>query len=508
MQSRPPGALTIRSSRQTYGLVVTVVVAILVTGLLIPFVFGDPASTIIASGGPGLPGTPAGSSGGEIPSATTAPGGATPATSPQGGPATTGTAAASPTNTPPGGPGPANGGPLTASDVGVTESTITVGVVLLDLDAVAPLGLGLDNFSVETQRDVFQAYIDDINARGGINGRQVVAAYVRNDPLDAGAARARCVELAQDHEVFAVLGFITDEVSCLVQEQRRPSLGYTNYPRAAYEQSGQFLVTGQPSSERVAANWAGALEDLGALQGHTIGIVAHDDPEDGSAADSLQSTLEQLGHEVTYRSRLSMNADTAVSQIPIEVQRMRQAGVDLVLLPTNFYTARTWVENAASQGWTPEYSVSEIGQLTSDALVENMPEAFDGSIAIVNATGGLGQRSVRAGEPERPENRTCRELYNSASDGHDFEYGEENPIGSACPIVQIFERAAVAAGPNLTRDGFVAAIQSLGAFALPTFPGGHFAPGKTDYNDTIQPIRWTASCRCYDVAGPLMPGRY
>lgn len=492
--------LTVRSARQTYGLVAVAVVALLLVGLVVPLVFGDPESSIIASSGA----SGRASSGNSSAPATTPTTGPVPTTALAAGRGES--SAEGPGNADGEGLGATSGAPLSASDVGVTASTIKVGVVLLDLEAVEPLGLGLENYAVDTQRRVFQAYLDDINARGGINGRQVEAVYIRNDPLDAGAARSRCVELAKDHQVFAVLGFVTEETSCLVEEQRRPTIGYTNYPSSLYTNSGFYLVTGQPTSERIAADWAGAFHDLGTLQGRTIGILATEAEFEARPADSLEATLQQLGYEVAYRARLSADAETGQSQLPIEVQRMRQAGVDTVMLSTNFLAARTWVENAESQGWAPQYLTSDLGSLTADDLVERMPDSFDGALGVYNTAGGGGARSIRYGESERSENTACRELFNRVDDGHDYAYNEQSPIGNVCPMVQIFERATAAAGAELTRDGFAAAVQSLGSIPLPTYRGT-FAPGKTDYNDTIRPIQWKASCRCYDITGPLMTAR-
>lgn len=398
---------------------------------------------------------------------------------------------------------------LTASDIGVTATSIRIGVVLLDLGPVEPLGLGLQNFEPETQQKMFQAFIDDLNARGGINGRVVEPVYVINDPLassNAGNARAQCLKLTQDLKVFAVTGYVTDAGACIVGERRTPLVNYVGDLAEVYAQSANYFIDPAPSFERLAAQWAGALHDLGHLKGKKIGIVGGEAPREGKPIDVLEATIKQLGYEITHRTRFSTDAGTAQSQGPLEVQRMKSKGVDLVLFPTNFATAIGWAQAAEGQGWRPRYAVSDIGALSSAGLVRNMPASFDGAIAVTNNYGGRSEAGALA--EERPQEVACRTLYNGKTDGKDFAWGEESPLLQACNLTQIIERAAGAAGPKLTREAFVAAVQSLGSYSMPGYIAGSFGPKKTDFSDVVRPMRWVTACKCYVNTGAALRSRY
>lgn len=430
-----------------------------------------------------------------------------------GDPASGGTEAgggvAGPTTTTPSRLSPAQRANLTASDVGVTATAIKLGVVLLDLGPVEPLGLGLQNFEPETQQKMFQAYIDDLNARGGVSGRVVEPVYVINDPLassNAGNARAQCLKLTQDLKVFAVTGYVTDAGACIVGERRTPLVNYVGDLAEVYTQSAHYFIDPAPSFERLGAQWASALHDLGHLKGKKIGIVGGEAPREGKPIDVLEATIKQLGYEITHRTRFSTDAGTAQSQGPLEVQRMKSKGVDFVLLPTNFATAIGWVQAAEGQGWRPRYAVSDIGALSSAGLVRNMPESFDGAIAITNNYGGRTESGALA--EERPQEAACRTLYNSTTDGKDFAWGEESPLFQACNLIQIFERAAALVGPKLTRQGLVDAVQTLGSYPMPGYIGGAFGPKKTDFSDFVRPMRWVTSCTCYVNTGASLRSRY
>ncbi|MCY4271234.1 MAG: hypothetical protein OXF00_01160 [bacterium] len=76
--------------------------------------------------------------------------------------------------------------PLTATWRGVTADTITIGVTYLDIDQLVELG-----FSPATWGDqelMIQALADDVNERGGINGRQLEVVMDKYSPIGATEA--------------------------------------------------------------------------------------------------------------------------------------------------------------------------------------------------------------------------------------------------------------------------------------------------------------------------------
>ncbi|MDQ1462394.1 MAG: hypothetical protein QOI08_3878, partial [Actinomycetota bacterium] len=56
---------------------------------------------------------------------------------------------------------------------GVTATQINVGVMMIDFSCIESL---VDSVEPDQQR-AFQVYFDDINAKGGINGRKVVPVF-------------------------------------------------------------------------------------------------------------------------------------------------------------------------------------------------------------------------------------------------------------------------------------------------------------------------------------------
>jgi hypothetical protein len=66
--------------------------------------------------------------------------------------------------------------------------------------------------------------------------------------------------------------------------------------------------------------------------------------------------------------------------------------------------------------------------------------------------------------------------------------------------LSLFAAGARAAGPNLTRDGFSAAVQRLGDVVLPGMGAtSRFVPGKFGGGDHIRQVRYGSGCKCFEV---------
>ena len=89
---------------------------------------------------------------------------------------------------------------------GVTDKTIKIGVALVDFKCIAPY--------IQTTRideyKVYDAFIADINAKGGVAGRKLVPVYRTFCPIVPAPALSLCTQFTEDDHVFAVLGDFVD----------------------------------------------------------------------------------------------------------------------------------------------------------------------------------------------------------------------------------------------------------------------------------------------------------
>src|SRR6516165_2818396 len=89
---------------------------------------------------------------------------------------------------------------------GVTPTSIKVGVMMIDFNCVAQY---VDSLRPD-QQQAFQIFVDDINAKGGINGRKIVPVYKTYCPINNTTELTACTSLTEDDHVFAAIGSFYD----------------------------------------------------------------------------------------------------------------------------------------------------------------------------------------------------------------------------------------------------------------------------------------------------------
>ncbi len=386
---------------------------------------------------------------------------------------------------------------------GITPTTIKVGVVLLDLSSVAPLGLGLPNYEINVQQAAFDSLFDAINAQGGIEGRKIVPVYKSRDTLATTGPhsdKAICIDLAKDQKVFAVIGFSYGAGECAATEYHLPVVTKDASLQQVYQDSHNLLVTLDPALEREERDWADALVKAGMADGHKLGMVTVADG--GSTqlpAEAAADELKALGHPLTVLGEL--DPSNSIAEIPPLIQKMKSAGVDSVMLASDFADALRFIALAESQHYYPKYLTSDLGALASNGLLANAGRSFDDAIGFTDGVNPL------AGEVETAQSRTCRENYNKTTATKDIPAGQDSALDTICSIVAVFKQAATAAGKNLNPRSFIGAVEHAGTMnGISVVLPGSFGPGKTDYSDALQPVRWSSAKKAYSADGDPVIG--
>ena len=105
---------------------------------------------------------------------------------------------------------------------GVTDTSIKIGVIYLDLSIAGPV-LGINQGDYKA---AYQAAFDEVNEAGGIHGRTLEPVFTPIVPASNDQGTAACTELTDDEEVFFVLGNYVDEnAPCVVTTHETPLLG-------------------------------------------------------------------------------------------------------------------------------------------------------------------------------------------------------------------------------------------------------------------------------------------
>jgi hypothetical protein len=382
---------------------------------------------------------------------------------------------------------------LTASWKGVTEDTVSVAVSILDFDELRDMGL--QDFGWGDQRLIWEFYLDRLNERGGVAGRQVDAELVFYNPAFASDAEAACLEMTEDREVFAVIGaFLGPAESatpCLTMQE---DLVVFN---------GTMTVDLLAGAEAVWVNDASAgrrripiffelLDQTGYVAGQKVAVVSGNENERDSV-DVIEPILNDLGLDIVLTTVNTVSTDDVVAEDrywDTTAEKIRTEGAEVIVINGDTTGA---IRGIGRNGLDQELWVVTGDQLTNLGTTVDRSEA-DGAITL----GGL---SAEEGWAE-PGLAACVEEFTSAHPEIEvrgpLEVGEgderwDTAIGQACRWLATFEIVMNAAGPELTPASVQAAYENLGDVDLPGYYFASWGPGKPDANDGFRLSAWDST---------------
>lgn len=380
-------------------------------------------------------------------------------------------------------------GELTASAPGVTEDTITIGYSYLDFDTLVELDLSPNGWG--DQELAFQTLVDDVNANGGINGRQLEVLYEPYSPLGTEDAEAVCLRLTEDNEVFAVVGGFLGPAepanTCIAGRQETILVGGVQSEERLAEASASW-ITDRPLRTRQADILLSLLEREGYLEDKNVAVVTNIDAED--VRSDVVSSLDEYGIDPVEE----LLSDAPIGDIVAEdtvwatlAERIRGADADAVLLVGNPSAA---IRNIASQGLDVELWV-----LDQEAL-----RSLGTTVDLEDARGALAAAPLADQPLWDDETMTeCREIFETANpdveviEPDELTEGDEDwtqAIAVGCRFLRLFQEVATAAGPDLTNESFLDAATSLDQFTIPGQPFASLGPDKFDSNDSFQLVEF------------------
>ena len=301
-----------------------------------------------------------------------------------------------------------------------------------------------------------RAYLDMVNAKGGVNGRQVVLANAVDDSTFNNQQAVRTI-VEQDH-VFAVVGVATAFFT------GQPFLVQTGTPTFGFATEDNW----SPAPNLFAAY--GSVIDFAnsepffpylarRVHAQVAAVIAYGVPQSATECRGAVDGLERYGVPVGY-SDLAVPVGSSLSS---DVVHMKQAGVDFVVscmdVPGNLDLSRTIQQNGLTgvkQVWLDGYDLSTLHQyptLMNNVyfLVQHVP--FQAASQFPGEFPGLSRYI---------------ETMNRYEPGYTFnEVAMEGWLSGA-----LFVAGLRAAGPSLTQQRLISAINHITSFTA----GGVIAP--------------------------------
>jgi ABC-type branched-subunit amino acid transport system substrate-binding protein len=391
----------------------------------------------------------------------------------------------------------------TSLGTGVTETTVKIGVSLIQFDCIKQF---TDTIRTD-QESYYKAFADDINKHGGIGGRQIELVIHTFCPITSGQASAACTAFTEDDKVFAVIGLIFDPSgaaqTCVAKQHKTPFLTYLISQAIIDRAPPGLMILAGATQERTDSVIVKLLKEQQTLAGKKVAVLA------GSANKKAVETalvpgLETLGIPMGTTALLNIGTtgDTASAQSQLDgfIERWKSEGVDAVFATGDEAVSKQFIEKLRQQMPTvtllsDTYTVLMAAQEETQA--NKVPNPYEG---IINAFGPTPQ------EYEQSENwKYCADVY-KAQTGKDATGPTEvvksgsnildvyRSINDPCTLLTLLKTIGDKAGKYLNTNNWVDAVNNLGPFVARG--QGQYASlhkGKYDMDDTFRLVAFDSA---------------
>lgn len=388
---------------------------------------------------------------------------------------------------------------VTGPAPGVTDDSIKVGFAYVDTDALNAIGL---NYDLGDHRGVYEALVADINASGGIAGRQLDAVIESVDPTSPIPSEEVCLKLAEDEDVFIISGFwLRDTVLCPLDLYETAVVGGSQTPERVSEAKAPWIAW-LPDSEQ-PEEVVHTFAEMGELDG-SVAVFSNFGDVD-QLENHVLPTLEELGIEPVEVGIVQAPPEdqTAVqNDVQLIAQRFEAAGADTVLIvgPSGVEWPRWMID----QPYDPELLFTD--RTAGNAFVTNA-ETSDTTILEGALFGGpYGPNQAVFDEAVMQE---CVEIVTAA--GVDIpppsEFSDDEPSNQpyqaafqACRDVYLLRALLEAAGENLNYGTLELALDGL-VVAIPGDPieRTYGPPPSADGDPAAYIFTWNEAAKDFEL---------
>ena len=370
--------------------------------------------------------------------------------------------------------------PAQASVPGVTANSVKLGIT------VPMTGIAAPGYSKVAP--AAKAYFDYVNANGGINGRKIQL-VIEDDRYLPQEAVIKTNKLILRDKVFAIVGALGTANNLAVNSKVRlgargvPSL-FVNTGFSGFADKRKY-----PTLFPLFSTYAMEAKIMGNyikenFAGKKIGLIVQNDDFGVDALKGFAAAGVKFDETIKYVSGTQSPA-TALTW----VQKLVAAKIEVVYLFGVTTATAAAVGVAAQAGYKPQWIFGSVG---ADATT--IQTATTVPVALLN--GAISASFMPdAADTSDEYVKFFREVNAEYNKGVTFD----NNVLAGMNGAMMVANAIKAAGPNLTRKGLMAAIESKGA----TFPSAGLVP--LAYSSTSR-VGYTGYwIGKYNATGSLLP---
>lgn len=370
--------------------------------------------------------------------------------------------------------------PAQASEPGVTANSVKLGIT------VPMTGIAAPGYSKVAP--AAKAYFDYVNANGGINGRKIQL-VIEDDRYLPQEAVIKTNKLILRDKVFAIVGALGTANNLAVNSKVRlgargvPSL-FVNTGFSGFADKRKY-----PTLFPLFSTYAMEAKIMGNyikenFAGKKIGLIVQNDDFGVDALKGFAAAGVKFDETIKYVSGTQSPA-TALTW----VQKLVAAKIEVVYLFGVTTATAAAVGVAAQAGYKPQWIFGSVG---ADATT--IQTATTVPVALLN--GAISASFMPDAADTTDEYvKFFREVNTQYNKGVTFD----NNVLAGMNGAMMVANAIKAAGPNLTRKGLMAAIESKGAsFASAALvPLAYSATSRVGYTGY-----WIGK---YNATGSLLP---
>lgn len=347
---------------------------------------------------------------------------------------------------------------------GVTDNEILIGMF-------SPLSGPLASYGTDPI-NAARAYFDDVNAKGGIHGRKI-RYLVEDDKCTPAETNTIVRKYVEVEKVFLLLGGSCSGAAISIQEY----VNQQKVPHFMLNASGdggvfpptEYQFGAAPGTQR-ATLAAVMMYAIDGLKAKSVAVLGPDDAMGTSALEMIHAMADKHGVKVVANEIVPNNA----TDVTVPVLNVQAANPDVVILTTYAPPTSLIMKKVVELGYLDKPIISAIqGVSNTTAFLKSL----DGdTTALANF---YYAHPLVAESMDDPELKPWKDLMvkyypDRPSPGIIGAYG----IPHAMAIVDALERA----GPDVSRESFMAAVEKTNletkVMAAPTV----IAPGRRDTN--------------------------
>jgi len=392
------------------------------------------------------------------------------------------------------------GNPLGATDRGVTANSVRVVFPWPNLSGVNRFAAEIVGSSEDPVESI-KAYVRDINAHGGINGRLISPEIVSYDPTDDASMRSLCQRWTITEKVFAVVdAYAWHDANqlCVTEDGHTPLItSFTQVPGQPSDPDP--YVKGRPNLWWTGPDLCHVLRNLvhwsvatGRLsQGERFGIVySTSDSDKLGYRECLTPALQRAGLKpydtgtLTYtEGRPGVSGEATPIATRFNVERIHTV---IPMLP--FFQLISWIQAEYSQHYAPSLLLSDFDQGIAVGLglvgsnLHNCPDCGTTPYQAQLQNQGGPTYGVYGNNDHPPYasalGNRCNKIWHKAYPQHKDDIETTGTAMTYCQNINLFATAARMAGNDLTRARFDAAMSRISGFGGGVVPTLSFTGGR------------------------------